>query len=1032
MLEQDGHRIVPLARRAFNDNEGLLLVKRLGLPPASPSVAIRDPHVMISSSQHELEKAGYLSLAAVGALLRYAETLLGLALMPMSLSIQVHSLSGHMAVDVQTLRQLQVIPTFGAATTTTFADDKRCSLFGILDHTKSLVGRRLLRAALLSPLADAGALSTRYNAVEFLLENSAFIVNLQSALNSVATAGSTGRAANLDAAIGVFAVTSNRPSISRACHTITHLMVLQDFLKALPALLEVLELVVGPVSLPSDEGGASGSCSSVRLRQPSVRQAPETALACSSECTLTSRPSPDAVALFHKLHALLCSEAVQAVLRMLGRVLDPEVRCPLSASGQDGALAETQLLHAVKVGINPLLDVSRRNCVTTIEDVHAHAVELRSQFGLSSINVRFHIASGFYFDVPTSRAPAKRSRGALPAADDACTTAGTAAADLHHADASQLRDSARQPDTSVPSEHQSCTTQSVSAASLPKDVFLRQVKRGSFVQFLTETLIVLNNRFKTCFTEVLTLSDEVVQGVLDEVRSSSVLPHLHVLSESIAFLDFLQSLATYARLGNADLHVPFIRPTLSPHSTVFRNVFHPILLSHLRPPRLIPCSIALSVGRNFVVLSGPNMSGKTTVLVTLGLAVILAHIGSFVPAEVASVRVTQSLLTRLDFCDSIEASASTLTVELAGASHILERASPTSLILCDELGRGTHFVDGAALAWAFCEKLLSVRSARGAFTVFVSHFPVLAQLSHRWCGVVNRHLSVTACESAAASGVPIGAANSPDVSPVAPAPDTASGSSSSRDGLPTLQFHYQVSDGPCEVASYGIALAKLVGFPDDLLRRAVHVSRLVVQPSRMSSPSTFPAHFPAIYDVAQKLLMIAADGELEPAVIRPYIMQLKSRLAALPAVFEATAPFAPGPAHSGQVHRETRQPVQQLPSYPPAVHAAEGSIRHIATSGPVTHTCAIPPRIAAAPQDGAASRPPGALAQGRSGYEDGAESFGMSECEDQQGDQARAFPAPRDDTGECLADDVSSPANSVSAWGKAKCSRRDASFTLDL
>ena len=140
----------------------------------------------------------------------------------------------------------------------------------------------------------------------------------------------------------------------------------------------------------------------------------------------------------------------------------------------------------------------------------------------------------------------------------------------------------------------------------------------------------------------------------------------------------------------------------------------------------------------FRIITGKNTAGKSTYLRQTCLITIMAHMGSYVPAEFCTTKPFRQLFTRIGTGDDLEANASTFTVEMKEMAYILEHATDDSLVIIDELGRGTSNTDGAALAWAITEQLVH----KEAYVLFATHFHELTELSQIYDQVHNSHLSL--------------------------------------------------------------------------------------------------------------------------------------------------------------------------------------------------------------------------------------------------------------------------------------------------
>jgi len=203
---------------------------------------------------------------------------------------------------------------------------------------------------------------------------------------------------------------------------------------------------------------------------------------------------------------------------------------------------------------------------------------------------------------------------------------------------------------------------------------------------------------------------------------------------------------------------------------------HPVLEASAS---FVPNDLTLDKKRRFLLLTGPNMGGKSTYLRQTALISILAQAGSFVPAQRARIGLVDRVFTRVGAHDDIRRGRSTFMVEMIEVAHILRRATSRSLVLLDEIGRGTSTFDGLAIAWAVTE---DVATRVGSRCLFATHYHQLVGLEAEIEGLVNVHVQV---------------AQSGD----------------------ELKFLYTVEDGPCD-DSYGVQVAALAGLPAHVVERA--------------------------------------------------------------------------------------------------------------------------------------------------------------------------------------------------------------------
>jgi DNA mismatch repair protein MutS len=262
---------------------------------------------------------------------------------------------------------------------------------------------------------------------------------------------------------------------------------------------------------------------------------------------------------------------------------------------------------------------------------------------------------------------------------------------------------------------------------------------------------------------------------LYEALLAAMLQHVPALlraAEALACLDALAALAEHAGVAG------WVRPQLSDEAGVqIEAARHPVVERSLEV--YVPNDCRLDAGRRMLIVTGPNMGGKSTFMRSIALVVLLAYCGSFVPASSARIGPIDRVLTRIGASDDLARGASTFMVEMTEAASILHAAGEHSLVLMDEIGRGTSTFDGLALAAAIAHEL-AVRNR--CLALFATHYFELTQLSERLPQVANVHVA-----AAEANGKVI--------------------------------FLHQVREGPAS-QSYGLAVAALAGVPAPVLRRA--------------------------------------------------------------------------------------------------------------------------------------------------------------------------------------------------------------------
>jgi DNA mismatch repair protein MSH3 len=230
------------------------------------------------------------------------------------------------------------------------------------------------------------------------------------------------------------------------------------------------------------------------------------------------------------------------------------------------------------------------------------------------------------------------------------------------------------------------------------------------------------------------------------------------------------------------------------------NGRHPIIETILSDRDYVPNSVTMNNGKRIYICTGPNMAGKSSFIRQVSLIVLMAQIGCYVPAESCRLSVCDSIFTRMGACDNITRGQSTFFVELAETSEILHHATQKSLVLLDEIGRGTSTYDGYSIAHAILTKLIEL----GCFTLFVTHYPLLTHLENTFSCVSNFHMDYSA---------PTGSANS-----------NQSNSNDIMLGEKGIKFLYKLVPGAAE-KSYGINVARLAGIPSSVIELADNKSK---------------------------------------------------------------------------------------------------------------------------------------------------------------------------------------------------------------
>lgn len=248
-------------------------------------------------------------------------------------------------------------------------------------------------------------------------------------------------------------------------------------------------------------------------------------------------------------------------------------------------------------------------------------------------------------------------------------------------------------------------------------------------RFITEELNGYEERIVLVQEHAKALELDLFEAALD--RFTEEIPLLQRIADALAQLDLFLALAVVAR-QNA-----YVRPQFTAaHAIMIRAGRHPVAE---RITEFVPNDLSLDKGRDLVILTGPNMSGKSIYLRQTALILLMAQIGSFVPATEAILPIIDRVFARVGASDMLVSGVSTFMMEMLEVATILERASARSLVILDEMGRGTSTFDGVSIAWAVAHELATRVRAK---TLFATHYQELTRLADEVPAVVNLHVAV--------------------------------------------------------------------------------------------------------------------------------------------------------------------------------------------------------------------------------------------------------------------------------------------------
>nr|NGX46395.1 DNA mismatch repair protein MutS [Chlamydiota bacterium] len=272
-------------------------------------------------------------------------------------------------------------------------------------------------------------------------------------------------------------------------------------------------------------------------------------------------------------------------------------------------------------------------------------------------------------------------------------------------------------------------------AELMPDTFQRRQTLANSERFISPALKEYESKVLTADERMESLETELFHTLRGHVAEYAE-PIGHI-GKAIANLDALCSLAEVARAHD------YTRPTIDTSGKLeITEGRHPIVERALSQESFIPNDILLDgKEERFMLITGPNMAGKSTYIRQIALLVILAQMGSFIPARKAHIGIVDKIFTRIGASDDLSRGQSTFMVEMSEAANILNNTTSSSLVILDEIGRGTSTYDGVAIAWAVAEYLLKEKG-RQAKTLFATHYFELTGLEKTVPGAVNYHASV--------------------------------------------------------------------------------------------------------------------------------------------------------------------------------------------------------------------------------------------------------------------------------------------------
>ena len=368
------------------------------------------------------------------------------------------------------------------------------------------------------------------------------------------------------------------------------------------------------------------------------------------------------------------------------------------------------------------------------------------------------------------------------------------------------------------------------ADKVPADYVRRQTLKNN-ERYIIQELKEHEDKVLTSQSKSLALEKRLYDALFDVLLPE--LANLMQSADAVAELDVLTNLAERAETLN--YHCPELTDK---NGIYFSQGRHPVV-EHVMKTPFIANPIAIHPQRRMLVITGPNMGGKSTYMRQTALIVLLAYIGSFIPAENAKIGPIDRIFTRIGASDDLASGRSTFMVEMTETANILNNATASSLVLMDEIGRGTSTYDGLSLAWA-CAEYLAIKIQ--SYTLFATHYFELTQLAEDMPELANVHLDAVEHEEA-------------------------------------IRFMHAVQEGAAN-KSYGLQVAQLAGVPRSVIQKAKRkLAELESQPSS-NNPTSFRQEqqldlLSSVDDLRLSLNQINPD-DLTPKQALEYLYRLKT------------------------------------------------------------------------------------------------------------------------------------------------------------
>lgn len=369
---------------------------------------------------------------------------------------------------------------------------------------------------------------------------------------------------------------------------------------------------------------------------------------------------------------------------------------------------------------------------------------------------------------------------------------------------------------------------------IPND-YQRKQTLSNAERFITPELKKYEQKIIGSEDKLKELEYEIFLSLRECVRTKT--KHILNIAQILAEIDVFVSLAEIAIRNH------YVRPQINQDGEILiTEGRHPVVEVMLEPGKFVPNDTVISQSQHLALITGPNMAGKSTYMRQVALIVLMAHIGSFVPAKKAIISLVDRIFTRVGASDDLAGGQSTFMVEMQEVAQILKYATHKSLIILDEIGRGTATYDGISIAWAVTEYLVQDPEFKPK-TLFATHYHEMTQLEDDFSGLVNLHVGV-------------------------------------KEQGEEIVFLHKIIPGRAD-RSYGIQVARLAGLPQRLLQRAKALLQELEssEPVHAISDSTQFTLFdvPQIHPLLQEIKQISLEDMTSRQALE-YLFDLQERL----------------------------------------------------------------------------------------------------------------------------------------------------------